>query len=1202
MAGDNKNKAEQGKKYAKKYIGHLFIVVLLAAGLAIYAGANIFFLLPDIAYNGGGSCFDPFNVKSGNAVSKSNSYDFDIHAEAFSVDSTGKRLIAQYYNTGVYIDKSVQDAKLSVKSGEISICRAAIRPPFDDIYAKDRGEYVEYKNNVGYRIKDNTVSPLYRGSVCVLNSSNRVCHLNRYNVPVGEGKSIHQDMNRLNDLPLINSANPGGNYKAVVTIPNPPAGSGANLSAGCQNGNAGCAFINGTVCAPTDNFGMHNYVIVDLSKEKRAGCSAYTPKSAPTSLSDLSIPRNVSDFTCPIYHSENNNGKPKMSAVSSPICTQGELVTFTYKSVNPTGKSSTVSGPAKPCKNPGLANSATSSNIIENHTDPTGDTPPPACTTDFYVQEGDLIAELDPSVISGDYALYTNIIPCVTDGTYSIDSSEGNGRLEYLLVPEASSNPNSPNFSKNTVNESGFLNREHSENGQYYTPINTKTKGGYVWLRIFDGNELFGDNSGKLNVNLSFTSTTHIMNGMGSEANGDSITGKVITLVTKPIESATYKIMNSYAGNTSFANYIRVAVLLGVMGYLMMYVAGMVELDQHDLIVRLVKVAIVLALISPTPSNFIYDSITNLYQNGTNYITNSLYGVSNPGVKVTNPFLQFEQYLVALFTFENILRLTSLLFMPIFGWFILFIVGNALTIYIKALIHAFSFYIVAKLMLCFLAAVAPLMISFILFKQTQEFAKNWFQLFTRYLIEPVILLTAINVLNELVIIHLFSIFSFSICLKCAIPFLNGGAIIAAIPGLNAIASMFANYLFCFKAYLPFGYDPIAGLFSFNNIAMSYSMLVNAFLGLIACKILSKISGVTVTITGFLTKQTLGGSPTSAPSSPRNPSASESLMTPFTSLAQTAVSRVENRISGAINNRKQEREGIINAGKSVHQANANTESAMKNEHKIHQETGKQKLRALSQDPNADKHTQDFIKKVNQAQYRLKGETMDQVALKSTSSLVKTMAEDPRINDLQKNNLKNLAENIDQTRQNHDIERRAIINDALKELKDNKYIQKDEVISRKLDKIIDSVNKNERGYDKGESTKLMSEISQMNNKTDVKNFKLHADIENFNNDLTKKLDEHHKANFDNIAKQLRAVDTEQYQHDDLKKVADTLTNYETSDAIKTLDITYKHMDYGAKTDAKLDRAFIDKSLNAIHEVSEEVRKIDSSFDARLKEHVR
>jgi len=410
----------------------------------------------------------------------------------------------------------------------------------------------------------------------------------------------------------------------------------------------------------------------------------------------------------------------------------------------------------------------------------------------------------DYSNNTGGYVLNIKQTKCRrTNGNSFDDIFANRGKVQYVVIP-FDQNPN-------TSPENYTVNDITIDDSDGNAKITTNTNG-YLWMKILNDKEDYKESFGRYKVQF-FTSekigsfTLNILNPLF-----ELLKGKI-----KNVSVMIFKNMTCYGREvsscTNFFNYIKALLILYVMSYGAMFLLGMVKINQQDLVIRIVKIAIVSGLMNGSTfeffNSYILDFVTKF--SDTMIANMSGYSIFSSTNKITNPFMFLDSLMSKIFFSKTFIgQVLALISMGLSGLIYFVILFIAVIIVIITVLRAVAVYIMAFLAVSLLISIAPLFLTFMLFDFTKYLFDNWVRFTFKYMIEPVILMAGIIILTQLFTIYLDFATGYSVCWKCALPIKIP---FPAIPGLPAI---FSNLeIFCINWFVPWGMDPRSGMMGIN---------------------------------------------------------------------------------------------------------------------------------------------------------------------------------------------------------------------------------------------------------------------------------------------------------------------------------------------------------------------------------------------------
>ncbi len=208
-------------------------------------------------------------------------------------------------------------------------------------------------------------------------------------------------------------------------------------------------------------------------------------------------------------------------------------------------------------------------------------------------------------------------------------------------------------------------------------------------------------------------------------------------------------------------------IIFTAMGYLL----GLSKYSNWDLISRISKTAIIIALTSNW--NIFNTYLVMFFRDGAIDLGNNIVGVSQQlGVvssldsnsKIANIFKGLDE-IISLFTSSDVnAKIWSLLFYPpMMGAIIVLLFYISFYIFIEVIARILIVYISVFIMITFAFIIAPIFLIFSLFKQTQSLFTKWLDLVIGYALQYIMLATAIGFFGSVIKALFINLLGFTVC-------------------------------------------------------------------------------------------------------------------------------------------------------------------------------------------------------------------------------------------------------------------------------------------------------------------------------------------------------------------------------------------------------------------------------------------------------
>ena len=247
----------------------------------------------------------------------------------------------------------------------------------------------------------------------------------------------------------------------------------------------------------------------------------------------------------------------------------------------------------------------------------------------------------------------------------------------------------------------------------------------------------------------------------------------IVTWVTKYVD----KIL--YGSNTSvnpgavgriyrtlidgpFVTVIQSVLILYISVYSLLYIIGMLRSSQMELIVILIKIGIIFILISPNSWQFFNENLFKLFKEGSIDLINIMSSDSDSDSK----FKFIDKSLVRFAESGTWVQIFSLILTGPIGFICTFAIIWGVWMLFVAILRAIIIFLISIIIVALLLSLAPLFISFILFKRTKPTFDNWVKVLANIAIQPVMIFATIAMFNEIIMGVTYALLNYDVCTQC----------------------------------------------------------------------------------------------------------------------------------------------------------------------------------------------------------------------------------------------------------------------------------------------------------------------------------------------------------------------------------------------------------------------------------------------------
>jgi type IV secretory pathway VirB6-like protein len=288
------------------------------------------------------------------------------------------------------------------------------------------------------------------------------------------------------------------------------------------------------------------------------------------------------------------------------------------------------------------------------------------------------------------------------------------------------------------------------------------------------------NSDGKYLVQVEQVVTTSIQSGVVSD-----IVRKVKQYLFGTDANSTgtvQKLFNQFVEDSRFVTMIEAAILLFMTWTGFSYMVGLAQITQRDGVIRLVTLGIVLALLQPRSWEFFNTYLFSLFIDGggvliANFINYGDYdqaGTAKDIADVANDpslvFSLFDKIFNIFLSAPFWYKILALVFSGWLGIYVFVAIFIAVVIFTIGLIKGFIIYMISMIMMGILLLLAPIFITFLLFKYTRKMFTSWLGQLISVTLQPVVVLASIGIFANLFLAGIYAALGFTACKICFIGF------------------------------------------------------------------------------------------------------------------------------------------------------------------------------------------------------------------------------------------------------------------------------------------------------------------------------------------------------------------------------------------------------------------------------------------------
>ena len=261
-------------------------------------------------------------------------------------------------------------------------------------------------------------------------------------------------------------------------------------------------------------------------------------------------------------------------------------------------------------------------------------------------------------------------------------------------------------------------------------------------------------------------SLLRILYGLPKDVKVNNISQAIDIIHVNKSKGAVQSIYTNQTSAGSLWRALQALCTLYIIFTVLGYVIGVIKCTKYDLVVRIAKIAVVIALISQGSWEFFSDHFFSIFVQGVS----DLIAAFNGELDGDNSFAFLDPTIGVLLTGEVWIRLATLILTGPIGWLMFIIILWAFVVFFICIIEAVIAYLFTIVAIAFLATLAPIFITFIFFQLTKTLFDAWIKMLVNFSLQPIILFAALAFLNQVMLTVLHSVTGFTVCSQCYLGF------------------------------------------------------------------------------------------------------------------------------------------------------------------------------------------------------------------------------------------------------------------------------------------------------------------------------------------------------------------------------------------------------------------------------------------------
>lgn len=246
---------------------------------------------------------------------------------------------------------------------------------------------------------------------------------------------------------------------------------------------------------------------------------------------------------------------------------------------------------------------------------------------------------------------------------------------------------------------------------------------------------------------------------------GKGIISSIIIAIQNVLSTVSSALFLQIIGDSGFIMAVKGLTTLYIAFYGIMFTFGMVQITLFDFSIRMIKIGIIAALLSPSAWSFFNGTVVAFFNSGTDeWINQVSAAVLNQAVPSNAPpFYTIDTALAKVISAKMAVTMMAMFFTmpygPIFGGLLALSLGK----FVRAILTAAWVYLMSLILKALLFGIAPIFLSFLLFTRTRYLFDGWLNQVVNATLQPILLFTFLGFFVQLISVAIDNILLTPVC-------------------------------------------------------------------------------------------------------------------------------------------------------------------------------------------------------------------------------------------------------------------------------------------------------------------------------------------------------------------------------------------------------------------------------------------------------
>ncbi|KYH12792.1 type IV secretion system protein [Neorickettsia sp. 179522] len=222
-------------------------------------------------------------------------------------------------------------------------------------------------------------------------------------------------------------------------------------------------------------------------------------------------------------------------------------------------------------------------------------------------------------------------------------------------------------------------------------------------------------------------------------------------------------IYKAITSNNDYVSLVKALIVLMIVLTGLRFLMGMSDSPPSELLIKVLKMAVILQLISPSSWDFFYNNLFRLFIDGLNEVIAVVNSHTGAGYQPDQPFAFLDDTVNLLFKMLVSTKVKAILLaypLGVFWWLILFFI---LVIYVVLVAYAFVVYLTALVGISVLIVLMPILFLGMLFGQLKHTFDNWFTQALSFCFQAIMIFTVVSLFSAMIKDQFYRNTGYTVC-------------------------------------------------------------------------------------------------------------------------------------------------------------------------------------------------------------------------------------------------------------------------------------------------------------------------------------------------------------------------------------------------------------------------------------------------------